>query len=37
MPSMYGMYATHKAVKKIWRYPGVPIPYRLQSKYEVKA
>lgn len=20
--------------KKVWRYPGVPIPYRLQIKYK---
>jgi hypothetical protein len=22
--------------KKKWRYPGVPIPWRLQHKYEVR-
>ena len=23
--------------KKVWRYPGVPIPFRLQHKYEDRA
>lgn len=29
-------YYSKRPPKKAWRYPGVPIPYRLQDKYEVK-
>lgn len=35
MFSLYGMYSSSwRSVKKVWRYPGVPIPYRLRSKYK---
>lgn len=36
MTSLWGMYSYARAPKKAWRYPGVPIPERLKSKYEVK-
>lgn len=36
MASLFGMYNYKRAAKKEWRYPGTPIPYRLQGKYEVK-
>jgi hypothetical protein len=25
---------SRRDTRKIWRYPGVPIPWRLQSKYK---
>jgi len=34
MPSMFN-YGYTRPVKKVWRYPGVPIPYRLQGKYQM--
>lgn len=33
MGSLGSWYGTQKRKKK-WRYPGVPIPYRLRGKYE---
>ncbi len=33
MASMYG--GRRKDTRKAWRYPGVPIPFRLQGKYKV--
>lgn len=32
----YGFNERRRDMRKIWRYPGVPIPWRLQSKYKVK-
>lgn len=29
-------YVGRRPAKKRWRYPGVPIPWRLQGKYEVR-
>lgn len=34
MPIWYTGYGSGRRKKK-WRYPGVPIPYRLQHKYEL--
>lgn len=36
MPCLYGLYSYKRPAKKAWRYPGVPIPFRLEGKYEVK-
>lgn len=36
MGSFGQMYGSTRPAKKALRYPGVPIPFRLQSKYEVK-
>lgn len=33
MASYYGGYSS-RPPKKLWRYPGVPIPERLKSKYK---
>lgn len=34
MPSYFGMYSEgNRKPKKVWRYPGVPIPERLKYIY----
>lgn len=34
---MAGFYVgPYRDTRKIWRYPGVPIPFRLQSRYKVQ-
>lgn len=35
MPCYMTSYSNQPA-KKIWRYPGVPIPFRLRYKYKEK-
>jgi hypothetical protein len=35
MPS-YGIDVKRRDTRKVWRYPGVPIPHRLKFKYKVK-
>ncbi len=33
MPSFGNYLSRRKDMRKIWRYPGVPIPMRLRSEY----
>ena len=35
MPSLHLDDYGHCDTRKIWRYPGVPIPFRLKHKYKV--
>jgi hypothetical protein len=32
----FGYICWRSDTRKIWRYPGVPIPYRLQHRYKLR-
>ncbi len=34
MPSYPNVFYPRPATKKVWRYPGVPIPHRLRGAYQ---
>lgn len=36
MPTFGNHFYGRRDMRKIWRYPGVPIPSRLTSRYKVK-
>lgn len=36
MPTIGGSYYSRPDTRKIWRYPGVPIPQRLKFRYKLK-